>query len=46
MRYHVRWTDELGNKRDSAFYLRKTAVIFLNRLIIDCHRYDAHLVYR
>lgn len=43
MYYVVKWTEN-GKRRKFTVQLRDTAVVLLNRLIIDCHHYDAVLV--
>jgi len=45
MVYVVKWTEN-GKKREIVVQLRNTAVILLNRLILDCCHYDAKLVGR
>lgn len=45
MVYVVKWTEN-GMNREMKFMLWKTAAIMLNRLIIDCHIYDAKVIRR
>lgn len=50
MTYAVKWTEvsHTGNriKRELTMQLKETAIVMLNRIIIDCHHYDAVLVVR
>lgn len=43
MVYVVKWTEN-GKTRRFTVQLRETAVILLNRLIIECKHYDAVLI--
>ena len=45
MAYAVKWTEN-GKKRELVMEYKPLAVIMLNRIIIDCHHYDAKLVSR
>lgn len=45
MVYVVKWTEN-GMKRQIVVQLHTTAVILLNRLIVDCKHYDACIVGR
>lgn len=45
MVYVVKWTEN-GKKREIVVQLHSTAVVLLNRLIVDCNHYDAVLVGR
>ena len=40
--YKVSWTEN-EKKRELKFYIKKTAQVMLNRLILDCGYWDAKL---
>ena len=43
MVYVVKWTEN-GKKRKITVQLHSTAVVLLNRLIVNCKHYDAAIV--